>query len=119
MRGAWRTLRTALFERGGFTAIFDHTRNLVVATIVVAAGADAMNHPSSSIFRGVVNIQFASYLIMAAGLLLIALNLMDGLNKLSKVRRPIGWRIVLVIAYLILSFRMAQMIVAFRGVYMG
>lgn len=119
MRGAWQTLRTALFERGGFTAIFDHTRNLVVATIFVAAGADALKHPASSIFLGVVSIQFASYLIMAAGLLLITLNLMDGLNKLSKVRRPIGWRIILVIVYLIFSLRMAQMIIAFRGVDLG
>ena len=119
MKITWQSLWIVLFEKGLFSAIVDHARNLVVATLIVAAGADAVKHPASSIFLGVVHIQFAGYLISAVGATLIVLNLMDGLHKLSKVKRPIGWQIFLAVVYLFFSLRMAQMIIAFRGVDIG
>jgi hypothetical protein len=119
MKVTWRSLWLNLSEGGIVSAVFDHARNLVVATLIVAAGADALKNPESSVFLGVLNIQFAGYLIAAVGVFLIVLNLIDGLNKLSRVRWPIGWQIFLAVVYLFFSLRMAQMMMAFRGVSIG
>ena len=39
-----RRIRDVLFERDVSRKIFEHTRNLVVATLVLAAGLEAIEH---------------------------------------------------------------------------
>jgi len=42
MPDTWRALQTLLLEQGGIGAIFAHLRNLVMATVIIAAGAYAI-----------------------------------------------------------------------------
>jgi hypothetical protein len=104
-----------LFERGGVNDIFAHGRNLVTATLIVAAGMHVTSPDAVSRAWGILNLQVAGYTVAAFGLLLLVLNLIDGLHKLAKARRHVLLQALLMIAYLLISVRVAQLVIAFRG----
>jgi hypothetical protein len=58
---------------------------------------------------------FAGYVVAGTGCLLIALNFIDGLRKLAKLRWHFVLQTALGIAYLLFSLRMVQLIVLFRS----
>lgn len=104
-----------LFERGGVRAIFDHVRNLLVATIVVAAGLDtAKRSDADAALHSFVNPVLISYVVVSLGILLIAANFFDGLQKLKRFRWHVLLQFALGLAYLFISVRMVQVIVFFR-----
>jgi hypothetical protein len=101
----------AFFDRGGLGAIFDHARNMVVATIIVAAGLETAKRVDAT---GLLNPLFAGYVVAGAGCALIALNFIDGLRKLGKLRWHFLLQTALSIAYLVISFRIVQLIIYLR-----
>jgi hypothetical protein len=110
-----RAVARRFFDEGGLTATFDHIKNLVVATLLVAAGTEAVRHVaviSSSILENAV---FAGYVVAAAGSLLIFLNFVDGWRKLSKLQWHIALQAALSLAYLVFSVRLVQLIILFRS----
>lgn len=104
----------ALFERGGIRHIFDHARNAVVATIIVAAGMDTAKRDDAASLLGLANPSTLSYIVIAIGLLLITLNFLDGFRKLKKLRWHIALQVALGVAYVFFSIRIIQVIVFFR-----
>lgn len=104
-----------LFERGGVRAIFDHVRNLLVATIVVAAGLDtAKRSDAEDALHSFANPVFISYIVVSLGILLIAANFFDGLHKLKRFRWHVLLQFALGLAYLFISVRIVQIVVFFR-----
>ncbi|MET3654855.1 hypothetical protein [Dyella japonica] len=101
----------ALFDRGGLKEMFDHARNAVVATIIVAAGLETADHVQPSLLVGMLNPLALGYVVAGVGCALIVLNFMDGLRKLTALRWRFAWQIALCIAYLFVSFRIVQVIV--------
>jgi hypothetical protein len=114
MRIVLVSVSQALFDRGGLKAVFDHARNLVVATIIVAAGFETMRRFDSIDLLGLHNPLFAGYVVAGTGCALIALNFMDGLRQLARLRWHFALQIALSDAYLFFSLRLVQLIIFFR-----
>ena len=106
--------RHVLFERGGVRAIFDHVRNLLVATIVVAAGLDTAKRGDAEEALHSFNPVLISYVVVFLGIVLIAVNFFDGLQKLKRFRWHVLLQFALGLAYLFISVRIVQVVVFFR-----
>jgi hypothetical protein len=108
-----RAVTQALFDRGGMTAAFDHVKNLVAATLIVAAGSEAVRRVDIINLPGLHNAFFAGYVVAGAGCLLILLNFIDGWRKLSTLRWHYVLQAILSVAYILFSVRIIQLIVLF------
>jgi hypothetical protein len=63
---------------------------------------------------GLHNPLFAGYVVAGTGCALIALNFMDGLRQLAKLRWHVALQIALSVAYLFFSLRLVQLIIFSR-----
>lgn len=106
--------RRMLFDNGGLEEIFRHVRNLVVATLVIAAGMHAIENGGSLEIKGLPNSAVAGYIVSAIGIALFLLNLVDGLHRLSKVRRHLALQILLLAIYAFVTLRVTQLVLALR-----
>lgn len=106
--------KRALFDRGGLEEIFRHARNLVVATLVTAAGIHAVEHPDLIEAKGLLNISLAGYIVFAIGIALFLMNFVDGLYRLSRVRRHVALQLIVAAVYIVVTIRVAQLILALR-----
>lgn len=104
----WHTL----FEGGVSQLIFEHARNLVVATLVLAAGLEAIEHDPREM--GILYFKSAGYAVSAIGVALVLLNLLQGLHHLSKARLQRAWQTLLIAAYVVLFWRVVHLILLFR-----
>jgi hypothetical protein len=104
----------AFFDRGGLRAVFEHARNAVVATIIVAAGLDMAGRVHVTTLLGLVDPLLAGYVVAGAGFALIALNLVDGLRKLANLRWHVALQAALGLGYLLVSFRIVQLVIFMR-----
>jgi hypothetical protein len=115
MRNILHPLKTMLFDQGGVEEIFSHIRNLLIATVVIAAGSYAIRQkPDVEIF-GVLDLEIAGIGVEAIGFILVGLNLTDGLFRLSKIGSSVAPRIALVGLYLFFSMRLVQFVVLLRA----
>ena len=115
MRDIWQSLKTGLFDEGGVEEIFSHFRNLLIATLIIAAGSYAIRQSSDVEMFGVLNLEIAGLGVGAIGFILVGLNLLDGLHKLTGLGYPFALRIALVGLYLFISLRLVQFIVLLRA----
>ena len=104
-----------LFDRGGSEAIFAHARNLVIATLIVAAGTKATSPEAAPHLWGVFNVKAAGYTVAIFGTLLLGLNLVAGLRKLARANWHFVFQALLIVAYLLITIRVAQLVIAFRN----
>jgi hypothetical protein len=102
--GAWKSLYRITFEQGGLEAVFNHVRNLVISTLILAAGVHAAVHgpPTSALFV----FESTGYAVAASGLVLAILNLLDGFHKLARTNTPNLLRVLVIVLYPIFSVRM-------------
>jgi hypothetical protein len=71
------------FDKGRVKTIFDHLRNLFYCALIIAAGSYVHANPPEWALRISAREVFG-YPIIAIGVLLMLLNLADGIYKLSK-----------------------------------
>jgi len=107
-------LKTKLLDEGGIEEIFSHLRNLLIATVIIAAGSYVMRQPGVELF-GVLNPGIAGVGVGTIGILLVVLNLIDGLYKLTRLGSPLALRIALVALYLFVSLRLIHFVVLLRA----
>jgi hypothetical protein len=112
--GAWKSFQRIAFEQAGLEAVFNHVRNLVISTLIIAAGAHAIDHGPSMRALEVFELESSGYGVAAAGLTLAILNLLDGFQKLARTNAPIFLRVLVIVFYLFFSVRIAQLMFAFR-----
>lgn len=117
--GIWRRIAQALLDDETLEAIFTHVRNLVVGTLVLAAGIHATRADSVRSMPGVLDVGVAGYVVAVVGGGLILLNLASGLYKLSKTQRPVLLQVLLIVAYVLGTIRVAQLLLAFRTGWPG
>jgi hypothetical protein len=110
-----RSIKAKLLDEGGIAEIFSHVRNLLVATLVIAAGAYAIRQEADVEVFGVLSLQIAGLGVAAIGLILVGLNLLDGLYKLTKVGSPLALRVGLLALYLFVALRLIQFTVLLRA----
>ena len=94
--------------------IFDHLRNLLMCTLLLAAGHFQLEHPVG-VFAGSTLQRFMGYGIVGIALLLIALNLYDGMSQLSKLRHSNLLKVGLIIGYVIIAVRVVVVTSTFRA----
>jgi hypothetical protein len=115
MSDIWRSLKNKLLDEGGIEKIFSHLRNLLIATLIIAAGSYAIRQPADVEIFGVLNLEIAGLGVAVIGFILVGLNLLDGLYKLTRLGTPLPLRIALVGLYLFISMRLIQIIVLLRS----
>ena len=114
LTGVWNSFQQMAFERAGLKAVFDHVRNLVLATLIIAAGVHANLYGPHMPALAVFELEPWGYGVAAVGLILAILNLLDGLHKLARTSTPILLRVLVIMLYLFFSVRVAQLIYLFR-----
>ena len=110
-----RWLKTRLFEEDGVEAIFRHIGRLALATVVIAAGSYAIRDGSNREVFGVLNLKLTGLGVEVIGFVLVALNFVDGLYKLTRLGSSLILRIGLVVFYVFISMRLIQLLVMLRG----
>jgi hypothetical protein len=84
-------------------------------TLIVSAGAHVSSDAPSIQLFGYLRHSLVGRGVMLIGIVILALNFIDGLYKLSKVNRHTAWQIVMSLFYIAVSVRLIQLILAFRG----
>jgi hypothetical protein len=111
---AWKSLHQITFEQDGLEAVFNHVRNLVIATLIIATGVHATVHEPRIPALAIFQVEWCGYGVAASGLILAFLNLLDGLHRLARTKTPNLLRVLVIILYLFCSVRIAQLMFAFR-----
>jgi hypothetical protein len=102
--------RSFMFDDGVFEAIITHIRNIITSSLIVAAGVWAVERGERTHFGGLIDESGPGMFVAAIGMLLFLLNMLDGLHRLLKSRRNNVWAYVLVIAYVLVTFRLGQVV---------
>jgi len=104
-------LGVLVFDRGVLRAVFEHARNVAISSVITAAGLQGVKHGTASIFASMT---LVGYAVMAIGLCLLLLNFLDGLWRLARFRSHLLWQVALVLAYVVLAWRVAQLVLLFK-----
>jgi hypothetical protein len=107
-------VKVGLFDEGGVEEIFRHARNLVIATLVMAAGNHAIDNAPPMKALGVIDIRVTGYSVVVLGILLFGINFVDGLYRLSKLKQSVFLQFAVIAIYLLVTVRVAQLIIALR-----
>ena len=98
--------------------IFSHVEKMIIGTLIVSAGAHVSStEPWIELF-GYLRHGLIGRGVMLFGVILLLLNFLDGLYKLSRLSRlnwHIAYQILMTVLYFALSVRLIQLILAFRG----
>ena len=114
MREYFRSKTARLFDEGWVKELFDHVRNLLMATLIIAAGAYAIRNATTVEPLGVLYDEFAGYIVLVIGGLLAVLNALHGLHQLNKQQWHIGIRFILIALYVVGTVRLIQLVVVLR-----
>jgi hypothetical protein len=69
--GIWRFLKTTPLDEGGIDAMFSRVRDLLIATVIIAAGSYAARQQPDVELFGIVNLAIAGLGVAAIGLILV------------------------------------------------
>ncbi len=96
-------------------AVFGYVERIIVGTLVVSAGTHiSTNEPAIMLF-GYLRHGLVGRGVVLFGVILLVLNFLDGLYRLSKSEWHTVLQIIMAICYVALSVRLVQLILAFRG----
>jgi hypothetical protein len=95
--------------------MFAHVEKMIVATLIISAGAHVSSDEPSIVLFGYLRHGLVGRGVELFGIVLLTLNFLDGLYKLSKLERHAAYQIVMSLCYVALSVRLVQLILAFRG----
>ena len=112
-RIAW--FRAKMFDEGGLEEVFRHVRNIITSSLIMAAGLYAVKYQRSLEIWGVFNLSSAGYGVAFLGIVLFALNLLEGIHQLAKFRWHFMLQIALVVIYLMITIRVEQIVLNFRA----
>ncbi len=93
--------------------IFIYVRNLGLCALMLAAGSYAITNQPDWIMN-ITAYKFWGYILIGIGILLVLLNLVDGLYELFKLKFHIFISIIVSISYVVISLRIVIMIWHFR-----
>jgi hypothetical protein len=109
-----RTLKKKLLDEGGIEETFSHLRNLLIATVIIAAGSYAIGQRADAELFGISDLESVGFGVAAIGFVLVGLNLLDGLYKLASLGIPLIIGAALGGLYLFISMRLIQVVVLLR-----
>jgi hypothetical protein len=95
--------------------MFGHIEKLIVGTLIVSAGAHVSSNEPAMVLFGYLRHGLIGLGVEVFGVLLLVLNFLDGLYKLAKLDWHVAYQVVMSLCYIVLSARLIQLILAFRG----
>ena len=115
LRQLRQDLAGELFERDGLNTLFAHARNILTAALIITAGTYAIHHVTPVQAPGMFAVHLAGYVVAAMGVLLLLLNLADGLRRLARRSNHLALRAAAILFYLLLTVRTTQVAIYFRS----
>ena len=100
-------------EKGTVNSIFIHIRNLVYCGCILAAGSFANANPPEWML-GTALAQYSGWVLIGLGILLVLLNLADGLYRLSKLKHSLILTIIFFVIYLAVSITIVTIVLKTR-----
>ena len=95
--------------------VFTHVEKMIVATLIISAGAHVSSDEPAILLFGYLRHGLVGRGVELFGIVLLILNFLDGLYKLSKLDWHTAYQILMSLCYFALSVRLVQLILAFRG----
>ena len=114
IRTRWLTFYAEHLEQAS-KEMFGHVEKMIVATLVISAGAHVSSTDPAILLFGYLRHSLVGRGVELFGIVLLFLNILDGLYKLSKLNWHVAYQIVMSLCYIVLSVRLVQLILAFRG----
>ena len=114
IRTRWLTFYAEHLEQAS-KEMFGHVEKMIVATLVISAGAHVSSTDPAILLFGYLRHSFIGCGVELFGIVLLFLNFLDGFYKLSKLNWHVAYQILMSIFYIVLSVRLVQLILAFRG----
>src|SRR3977135_1681411 len=95
--------------------MFGHVKKLVIGTLIVSAGAHVSSNEPAIVLFGYLRHGLVGRGVELFGVILLLLNFLDGLYKLARLDWHVAYQVAMSFCYIILSVRLIQLILAFRG----
>ena len=95
--------------------LFSHVEKMIIGTLIISAGAHVSSDEPAIVLFGYLRHGLVGRGVELFGLILLFLNFLDGLYKLSKLDWHAAYQIVMSFCYVALSVRLIHLILAFRG----
>ncbi len=102
-----------LIKDGVVNSIFIHVRNLVYCGLILSAGSFVHSNPPDWLFSTGID-EYSGWVIIGLGVILMLLNMADGLYHLSKLKYNFILYFILVALYLLISIRFVLIMWDFR-----
>ena len=110
----WRGFYAAHVE-DSTGAIFTHVERIIIATLIISAGAHVSSNEPAIVLFGYLRHSLVGRGVELFGIALLILNFVDGLYKLYRLQWHTVYQVLLCLCYFVLSVRLVQLILAFRG----
>src|SRR5450432_2626876 len=114
IRARWLTFYADHVEPAS-REIFSHVEKMIIGTLIVSAGAHVSSNEPAIVLFGYLRHGLVGRGVELFGVVLLVLNFLDGFYKLSKLDWHAAYQIALSLCYIVLSVRLIQLILAFRG----
>jgi hypothetical protein len=114
IRARWLAFYTEHLEQA-CKEIFGYVERMIIATLIFSAGAHVSSNEPAIILFGYLRHGLVGRGIELFGVGLLVLNFLDGLYKLARLNWHAAYQIAMTICYIVLSVRLIQLIMAFRG----
>lgn len=114
VRSRWLTFYAEHVEPAS-KEVFSYVEKMIIGTLIVSAGAHVSSNEPSIVLFGYLRHGLVGRGIELFGVILLVLNFLDGLTKLAKLDWHFAYQFVMSLCYIILSVRLIQLILAFRG----
>ena len=95
--------------------IFSHVEKVIIGTLIVSAGAHVSSADPAIELFGYLRHGLVGRGVQLFGIILLLLNFVDGLYKLARLNWHLAYQIAMTLLYVLLSVRLVQLILAFRG----
>jgi hypothetical protein len=112
-----KRLNSAL-DRGVVKQVFDHVRNYMICAFILAVGTTELRQPESQFF-GMIPEGYAGLGVISIAVLLILVNLYDGIRRISRSKYHVVLIAALLLVYFFLSIRVVEMAWNFRDLGNG
>lgn len=95
--------------------MFGHVEKMIIATLIISAGAHVSSNEPTIVLFGYLRHSLVGRGVELFGIVLLILNFIDGLYKLAKLDWHVAYQAAMSVCYVVLSVRLVQLILAFRG----
>lgn len=97
----------SFLDSGKLTALFDYVKNLVIFSLLLALGTNDLHHHQSNFF-GVLSSKYLGIGVIAVALILVFLNLYDGIRRLTRLEHHKFFTAILILLCIFITIRIVE-----------